>query len=119
MLINTKKHEVSISPLYILEKAFKKVNAVGSATALVAMLNKNELSVANIGDSGFLIVRFKKGEPYCPHKSKEQQHAFNIPFQLSQLPTQADLELLRKQGKLTEMAKLKNILKKKQNVCQD
>lgn len=38
---------------------------------------------------------------------------------MSQLPTQADLEILRKRGKLTEMAKLKQVLRKKNNVCQD
>ena len=78
-----------------MERAFKKVSAVGSATAMVAILNKNELSIANIGDSGFYVIRFKNGEPYCPFKSKEQQHAFNIPYQLSRLPNQADLEILR------------------------
>jgi hypothetical protein len=35
------------------------------------------------------------------------------------LPTQADLEILRRKGKLTEMSKLKQVLKKKNNVCQD
>ena len=35
------------------------------------ILNKNELQIANIGDSGFLVIRFKNGEPYCPFKSKE------------------------------------------------
>lgn len=119
MVINTKRYEVNLYPSYILEKAFRKVTAVGSATALVAILNKQELSISNIGDSGFLVIRFKNGEPYCPHKSKEQQHAFNIPYQLSQLPTQADLEILRKRGKMAEMEKLKKVLKKKNNVCQD
>ena len=119
MKIQSKRYEPVLFPTYILQQAFNKVNAVGSATALVAILNKNELSIANIGDSGFLVIRFKNGEPFCPHKSKEQQHAFNIPFQLSQLPTQADLEILRRKGKLTEMSKLKQVLKKKNNVCQD
>lgn len=115
--MDTKRHNIHIYPLYIMNKAFKRVNAVGSATAMIAMLNKNELTVSNIGDSGFLVIRFKNGEPYCPHKSKEQQHAFNIPYQLSQLPTQADLELLKKRGKIQEMQKLKNVLRKKNNVC--
>jgi hypothetical protein len=53
----------------------------------VAIKNGQELRVANIGDSGFLLIRFSKdNEAYCAHKSKEQQHAFNIPFQLSVLP---------------------------------
>jgi serine/threonine protein phosphatase PrpC len=80
MKIQSKRYEPVLFPTYILQQAFNKVNAVGSATALVAILNKNELSIANIGDSGFLVIRFKNGEPFCPHKSKEQQHAFNIPF---------------------------------------
>lgn len=71
MSLNFKRYNVDIFPLYIMNKAFKKVNAVGSATAMIGLLNKNELSVCNIGDSGFLVVRFKNGEPYCPYKSKE------------------------------------------------
>lgn len=71
MLLDNKMYESIIFPTYVLEKAFKRVKAVGSATAMVAVLNKNELAIANIGDSGFLVIRFKNGEPYCPHKSKE------------------------------------------------
>jgi protein phosphatase PTC7 len=37
---------------------------------------------ANIGDSGFVIVRH--GE--VVHRSEEQQHYFNTPFQLSLPP---------------------------------
>ena len=80
MMINTKRFEVPIYPDYVLQKAFDKIKAVGSATALIAILNKQTLHITNIGDSGFLVIRFKNGEPYCPHKSKEMQHAFNIPY---------------------------------------
>ena len=72
LTFDSKRHETTIYPTYVLEKAYKKVMAVGSATAMVAVLNKNELSIANIGDSGFYVIRFKNGEPYCPFKSKEQ-----------------------------------------------
>ena len=71
MKINSQMYNTVLYPTYILQKAFLKVNAVGSATALIAILNKDELSIANVGDSGFLVIRFKNGEPYCPHKSKE------------------------------------------------
>ena len=71
MMMDTKRYDVVLFPTYVLEKAFRKVNAVGSATAMIAIQNQNELSIANIGDSGFLVIRFKGGEPYCPHKSKE------------------------------------------------
>ena len=71
MKMDLKRYEMEIFPTYILSKSFNRVNAVGSATALVAILNKRELAIANIGDSGFILIRFKNGEPYCPHKSKE------------------------------------------------
>ncbi|XP_076167937.1 protein phosphatase PTC7 homolog isoform X2 [Ptiloglossa arizonensis] len=53
---------------------------LGSSTACVIVLNKDTSSIytANIGDSGFVVVR--KGE--VVHRSSEQQHYFNTPFQL-------------------------------------
>lgn len=116
MKLDKKHYELKLFPTFILQKAYQKVTAVGSATALIAILNGNELHVANIGDSGFFVIRFKNGEPYVPYKSKEQQHSFNIPYQLSQLPTQADLEILRKRGKKEEVNKLRKVLRKKNNV---
>ncbi|KAF5277329.1 hypothetical protein FQR65_LT16004 [Abscondita terminalis] len=57
---------------------------LGSSTACVVVLNKenNMLYTANIGDSGFMVVRHGK----VIHKSEEQQHYFNTPFQLSLPP---------------------------------
>ena len=69
--MNENRYDVALYPTYILGKAFTRVSAVGSATAMIGILNNNELSVANIGDSGFILIRFKNGEPYCPYKSKE------------------------------------------------
>lgn len=48
------------------------------------ILNRETSTVytANIGDSGFIVIR--KGE--IVHKSEEQQHYFNTPFQLSLPP---------------------------------
>jgi protein phosphatase PTC7 len=56
----------------------------GSSTACVLILNKENSRVytANIGDSGFIVVR--QGE--IVHRSEEQQHYFNTPFQLSLPP---------------------------------
>lgn len=56
----------------------------GSSTACVIVLNRETSMVytANIGDSGFVIVRH--GE--VVHRSEEQQHYFNTPFQLSLPP---------------------------------
>lgn len=87
---------------------------------MVAVKNGVELHVANIGDSGFLLIRFSRdNEPYVVQKSKEQQHAFNIPYQLSILPNYSQLGDLYSQGKLKQCQKLLHILKKKNTVCQD
>lgn len=48
------------------------------------ILNRENSTVytANIGDSGFIVVR----EGTIVHRSEEQQHYFNTPFQLSLPP---------------------------------
>lgn len=60
------------------------INLLGSSTACVLILNRENGTIytANIGDSGFIVVR--KGE--IVHRSEEQQHYFNTPFQLSMPP---------------------------------
>ncbi|XP_055910183.1 protein phosphatase PTC7 homolog [Eupeodes corollae] len=62
----------------------QKKPILGSSTACVLVLNRENSTVytANIGDSGFIVVR--EGE--IIHKSEEQQHYFNTPFQLSLPP---------------------------------
>lgn len=62
----------------------QKKPILGSSTACVLVLDRANSTVytANIGDSGFMVVR--KGE--IVHKSEEQQHYFNTPFQLSLPP---------------------------------
>ncbi|CAG9865077.1 unnamed protein product [Phyllotreta striolata] len=57
---------------------------LGSSTACVVILNRdnNTLYTANIGDSGFMVVRRGK----VIRRSEEQQHYFNTPFQLSLPP---------------------------------
>ncbi|XP_064618495.1 protein phosphatase PTC7 homolog [Lineus longissimus] len=61
-----------------------KESLIGSCTACLVSLNQEEKTVytANLGDSGFLIVR--NGQVI--HRSEEQQHYFNTPFQLSVAP---------------------------------
>lgn len=56
----------------------------GSSTACIVSLHREERTVytANLGDSGFLIVR--DGE--VVHRSQEQQHYFNTPYQLTVAP---------------------------------
>lgn len=64
----------------------------GSSTACIVMLDRqsHRLHTANLGDSGFLVVR--GGE--VVHRSDEQQHYFNTPFQLSIAPPGAEDSVL-------------------------
>lgn len=78
---------ITLHPIFILERAFSRVSSVGSATAMVAIRNQKDISISNLGDSGFLLIRFRNGEAYVAARSKEQQHSFNIPYQLTILPT--------------------------------
>lgn len=104
-----------------MDNAYYNTKPIGSATALVGILNNRTLNIANIGDSGFLIVRFKNSEPYVMLKSKEQQHSFNTPYQLSNFPTKADLVYLEQQGRVNKMKAMKKVYQKISSniVCQD
>ena len=62
---------VTLHPVFILEKAFSKVTAVGSSTVMVAIRNQKEINIANLGDSGFVIIRFRNNEAYTYARSKE------------------------------------------------
>ena len=62
---------------------------------MVGIRNGKEVNIANLGDSGFVLIRFRNGEAYTAARSKEQQHSFNIPYQLSILPGQKELDLLK------------------------
>lgn len=73
-------------PVNLLSSSYKellenKKPIFGSSTACIVVLNKenNTLYTANIGDSGFIVVR--KGA--VVYQSEEQTHYFNTPFQLS------------------------------------
>lgn len=84
-------------PASLLAQGFRemqenKQQIIGSSTACLMMLSHTDLKLytANIGDSGFLVVR--QGE--VVHRSQEQQHYFNTPFQLSLPPTHLQSEVL-------------------------
>ncbi|XP_074039517.1 protein phosphatase PTC7 homolog isoform X2 [Leptinotarsa decemlineata] len=74
---------------------YKTADVLGSSTACVVILNKENstLYTANIGDSGVMVVRRGK----VIHKSEEQQHYFNTPFQLSLPPPGYQQEVLSDQ----------------------
>lgn len=62
----------------------KDPNLIGSSTACILVFNRDSkyLYTANLGDSGFVIIRDNK----IVHRSQEQEHYFNAPFQLAILP---------------------------------
>ena len=59
------------------------MTAAGSSTACLAVVDgaSGWLTVANLGDSGFVVVR--GGQSIL--RSAEQQHAFNFPFQICKM----------------------------------
>lgn len=82
------------TPIEILTSSYqallenKNQALVGSSTACIIVFNRdsNYLHTANLGDSGFIIVRSNK----IVHRSREQQHYFNSPFQIAILPNMSE-----------------------------
>jgi protein phosphatase PTC7 len=68
-------------PVEIMEYGRKQVQHItGSSTALVIVLSNaaTKLTAANLGDSGFMVIR----ENEVFYRSEEMQHFFNFPYQL-------------------------------------
>jgi len=75
-----------LNPVGLLQRAYEqmmhlKSPLLGSCTACIIVMDKErkEVSAANLGDSGFMVVR---GDVVV-YQSQEQQHYFNTPYQLS------------------------------------
>ncbi|XP_009798171.1 putative protein phosphatase 2C 55 [Nicotiana tabacum] len=77
--INEPKGTV-VNPKRVLQEAYKNTNSEGSSTACIITLDseKNTLRAANVGDSGFFLVRNGR----VIYKSPIQQRRFNCPYQL-------------------------------------
>ncbi|KAL4189596.1 hypothetical protein AMTRI_Chr08g207950 [Amborella trichopoda] len=72
--------DVEGDPCLLLGKAHAATSSIGSATVIIAMLEKNGiLKIANVGDCGLRVLR--KGEIVL--SSSPQEHYFDCPFQLS------------------------------------
>ncbi|CDW86953.1 UNKNOWN [Stylonychia lemnae] len=101
-------------------ESFRRTHFPGSATATICVLNNRDLSALNLGDSGFILIRFDmiENEPYILLKSKEQQHSFNTPFQLTRLPQHKEVEQLKSQNKQKELENLKKAMKERK-FCED
>ncbi|KZT51330.1 hypothetical protein CALCODRAFT_144287 [Calocera cornea HHB12733] len=86
------EQEQEIGPREILQRGYDAVLAdadveMGASTACVLTLNAKtgKLRAANLGDSGFLVLR----GPSIQHIQRAQTHYFNCPKQLSKYPKQA------------------------------
>eukprot|EP00435_Cladocopium_sp_Y103_P013576 s1320_g3.t1 len=60
--------------------------AYGASTVAVLCQQGNSLGVANLGDSGFMVLRKGPHGMFIVIKSEEQQHHWNCPYQLTRLP---------------------------------
>ncbi len=67
-------------------EAVKRTKSTGSSTCVLLLFNQQtkKLHATYVGDSLYMICRFdkKKGLFQIFHKSNEQQHKFNQPFQV-------------------------------------
>ncbi|SPO19759.1 related to PTC7 - type 2C protein phosphatase [Ustilago trichophora] len=82
-----------VAPNRILAEAFEHVLkeplvVAGSATACILTMDSSNgtLRSANLGDSGFVILRQGTGKQGVFHASPPQQLGFNTPLQLAKLP---------------------------------
>ncbi|CAL5424646.1 unnamed protein product [Camellia sinensis] len=72
--------EVNYDPQILLKKAHAATSSIGSATVIVAMLERNgSLKIANVGDCGLRVIR--KGQ--IIFSTSPQEHYFDCPYQLS------------------------------------
>ena len=72
-------------PKNIMCKAVKKTKAKGSSTCCIAALSPrdNIVNIANLGDSGFVLLRKSNNNLTVLMNSVEQWHKFNHPYQVS------------------------------------
>lgn len=89
-----------------LREGYRATRSFGGAAVLIAALDSrcHSLGVANLGDCGLRQLRRQysrgsRGIPSVTAKTREQQHFFNCPFQLSRLPTREEAPALAAAGK--------------------
>jgi len=69
------------NPVEMMDYGHKQVDHItGSSTALIIVISDGgkKLTAANLGDSGFMVIR--DGKSF--YRSEEMQHFFNFPYQL-------------------------------------
>ena len=81
-------HLIGIEPRLIMKEAYKAVDAFGSWTAWISVLQEKMLKIANLGDSKCILVRYSINEKksHVLLQTNEQQHNFNAPYQMAKVP---------------------------------
>jgi len=75
----TKTPNYSKDPVDIMSAGYTiSTDIVGSSTCCICVLDGGYLRCANLGDSGFMVIRRNQ----VHFRSREQQHSFNFPYQL-------------------------------------
>ena len=78
-----------IDPVKLLSAAYRSTSSYGSSTAVICTFSQSgRLTACNLGDSGFMHIKFLCGKAFIVQKSEIQQHDFNIPYQLSKIPSE-------------------------------
>ena len=84
----TKNPLGNAGPKKAIQVAQEKTRLPGASTMIIVALDGNILKVANLGDSGFRVVRHGKVVLASP----AQEHYFNCPFQLGYAPLSEDID---------------------------
>ena len=73
-----------VNPTHILIDAVNDNREIGSCTCVLSTLDEKAplLYTANLGDSGYMLLRKQGLDLITLFRSKEQQHSFNFPFQV-------------------------------------
>lgn len=66
--------------------AERQMTSYGASTITVLQLRDNKVNVANLGDSGFILLRGAPDELRIEARTTGQQHDWNFPYQLERFP---------------------------------
>jgi serine/threonine protein phosphatase PrpC len=80
------KPRISAYAAEALALAENGTKSYGASTATVLALKGNTVGVANLGDSGFMLLRKAPRGMAIIERSREQQHSWNLPYQLMRVP---------------------------------
>lgn len=78
--------------------AYDQTVSFGSSTLILASVVNSYLHYYSIGDSRVVVLRLDQGDYQIAFMLRKQQHSFNIPYQLTNLPSKCQFEELRNSG---------------------